>query len=87
MKHYLALIVVFIMLIGNGLESQGAGIAEVSEDLDRMYTVLESEGTELLSFEITIREAISQDDLEAYLADLDEAGPIYEQKRIKLLNL
>ncbi|MFP7169861.1 YwmB family TATA-box binding protein [Terribacillus sp. FSL K6-0262] len=83
MKHYLALIVVFIMLIGNGLESQGAGIAEVSEDLDRMYTVLESEGTELLSFEITIREAISQDDLEAYLADLDEAGPIYEQKTDK----
>ncbi|MFP7492584.1 YwmB family TATA-box binding protein [Terribacillus saccharophilus] len=83
MKHYLVLIVVIIMLIGNGLESQGAGKADVTDDLDRMYTVLDNEGTEMLSYEITIRESISRDDAKDYLAKLHEAGSIMEQKTDK----
>ncbi|SDC04042.1 TATA-box binding [Terribacillus halophilus] len=83
MKHYLALIVVIIMLVGNGLESQGAGRTDVSDDLNRMYSVLNSEGTEMISFEIMMRETISRDDVDTYLSELDKMGDSSEQKTDK----
>ncbi|MFP7479817.1 YwmB family TATA-box binding protein [Terribacillus saccharophilus] len=83
MKHYLGLIVIIIMLVGNSLESRGAVTADVTEDVNRMYDVLDSEGTELLSFEITIREAISRDDIKERMMELESTGTIVKEKTEK----
>ncbi|MFB1097815.1 YwmB family TATA-box binding protein [Terribacillus sp. JSM ZJ617] len=83
MKHYLGLIVIIIMLVGNSLESYGAVKADVSDDVNRMYEVLDSEGAELITFEVTIRETISRDDIEGKLMDMNNAGTIVEEKTEK----
>lgn len=85
MKHYLGLIVIIIMLVGNSLESYGAENADVSDDVNRMYEVLDSEGAELISFEVTIRETISRDDIEGKLMDMNNAGTIVEEKTEKAI--
>lgn len=73
------------MLVGNSLESYGAENADVSDDVNRMYEVLDSEGAELISFEVTIRETISRDDIEGKLMDMNNAGTIVEEKTEKAI--
>ncbi|QXE01147.1 YwmB family TATA-box binding protein [Terribacillus sp. DMT04] len=79
MKHYLALIVIICMLIGYGIESYAAEAVQVTEDVDRMYDVLKSEGADLLQYEVTIREAVSQHEIQEVLTSLETHGHISKE--------
>jgi TATA-box binding len=79
MKHYLALIVIICMLIGYGIESYAAEAVQVTEDVDRMHTVLKSEGADLLNFEVTLREAVSQAETQEVLTLMEKHGHISKE--------